>query len=410
MYTLLKEHAENLREKAAAFTSELVQTSSVSSNEKDAAELVEKKMLELGYDKVIKDEFGNVFGILYGYESKPALLLNSHLDTVQPDETSPEWEGNPYSGKINNGRIYGVGSSDCKSGLAMQIYAAHMLVHRALIPLRGNVIVAATVSEENGLSLGIQHLISKTLADMKINVDYAVLGEPTNLGLFYGHDGWADFSIGMDSPNPNFLRDAADTVYQSLFNASKANKINGNGDFMSVRQPEFNNDYSDARIILNRRMLKDEDTVTLINNIKELTFQNVKEKLPVNLDVKLREEIQKLSNGDTVQVRYLSSAWETSPFSPLMDRARQALSSASCKTEPGKWQLPRIGMGTAGSVLTKKYGIPTIGYGPGNEHVVHAPGEYVEINNIVEGILGTASIIHNLVGIPVFGWTTDLDF
>ena len=93
-----------------------------------------------------------------------------------------------------------------------------------------------------------------------------------------------------------------------------------------------------------------------------------------------------------------------------MDRARQALSSAGCKTQPGKWRLPRIGMGTAGSVLTKKFNVPTIGYGPGNEEAAHTANEYVEIDKITEGILGTASIIHNLVGIPVFGWTTDLDF
>ncbi len=410
MYTLLREHAESLRQKASAFTSELIRTPSVSYNESEVAKLVEMKMKELGYDKVITDDFGNVFGILYGYENGPTLLLNSHMDTVAPDENAVEWKGSPYSGKIMNGKIYGVGSADCKSGLAVQIYAAHMLLHRALIPLRGNVIVAATVSEENGLSLGVQHLISKSLADMKIKVDYAILGEPTNLGLFYGHDGWAKFNIGLDSPNPNFLKEAANAIYQNLFNASKANQNDGNEDFMSVHQPEFENNYQDARIILNRRLYKNEDTGKLIENIKDLTIQNVKEKKSVNLDIKLREEIQKLANGDIVQVRYLSSAWETSPFSPLMDRARQALSSAKCKTFPGKWRLPRIGMGTAGSVLTKKFNIPTIGYGPGNEDVIHAAGEYVEADNIVEGILGTASIIHNLVGIPVFGWTSDLDF
>ena len=67
-------------------------------------------------------------------------------------------------------------------------------------------------------------------------------------------------------------------------------------------------------------------------------------------------------------------------------------------------------MGTAGSILSKKFNIPTIGYGPGNEAVAHLPGEYVEIEKIKEGVLETASIIHNLAGVPVFGWTADLDF
>jgi acetylornithine deacetylase/succinyl-diaminopimelate desuccinylase-like protein len=136
----------------------------------------------------------------------------------------------------------------------------------------------------------------------------------------------------------------------------------------------------------------------------------VKERSDIYLDIKVREEVQKLQNGKNVQVRYESSAWETNPFSPIMDRARQALASAGCKNTPGKWRLPRLGMGTAGSILTKKFGIPTIGYGPGSEELAHACNEYVLLDNIVDCILGTASIVHSLAGIPVFGWTSDLDF
>lgn len=66
-------------------------------------------------------------------------------------------------------------------------------------------------------------------------------------------------------------------------------------------------------------------------------------------------------------------------------------------------------MGTAGSILTKSFGIPTIGYGPGREDEAHAPNEYVTLGNITQGVLGTASIVHSLAGIPVFGWTSDLE-
>jgi acetylornithine deacetylase len=64
-------------------------------------------------------------------------------------------------------------------------------------------------------------------------------------------------------------------------------------------------------------------------------------------------------------------------------------------------------MATAGGVLTKEYSIPTIGYGPGNEDVIHAPNEFVEVDKISEAVYGTASIVHSLIGVPVFGWTSD---
>ena len=412
MYNLLKEHANHLGKNAAEFTSELVRTPSPSLCEKNVAKIIERKMNELGYDKVIMDDFGNVFGIIYGLDSKPTVLLNSHMDTIMADE-NPNWESSPYSGEIKDGKIYGLGTADCKGGLAVQMYAGHLL-KRALLPMRGNLIVAATVLEENGLSLGLQHLISKTLAEMKIKIDYAILGEPTGLGLYYGHDGWAEFKIGMDSPNPNFLRDTANVVFQNLINVSREKEFPDQIEMMNIKQPEFNYENGDAFIMFNRRLLANENAETLAKDFKDSLSKisrcsSGRETKDLSFDVKIREEARKLNNGETVQVRYLRSAWETDPFSPLMDRARQALASAGCKSQPGKWQLPRLGMGTAGSILTKKFNIPTIGYGPGTEEAAHSSNEYVDLSKITKGILGTASIVHSLAGVPVFGWTTDLE-
>lgn len=408
MYTLLKEHANHLGRQAAEFASELVRTPSPSLCENAVSRIVEKKMNQLGYDKVVMDDFGNVFGIIYGIDPEPVVMLNCHMDTVAPDESKGLWKMPPYSGEISGGMLHGVGASDCKGGLAAQIYSGHLL-KRAMLPLRGTLIVAATVSEENGLSLGVQELISTTLADMKLKVDYAILGEPTGLGLFYGHDGWAEFRIGMDSPNPNFLHDAANLVFNNLLNATELKGVPGYLDLMNVERPRFATETGSASITFNRRLLPGDDAETLVSTIRDFSLRNISADQRLNLDVSVREEAQRLQSGQTVQVRFMSNAWETNPFSPLMDRARQALASAGCKTQPGKWRLPHLGMGTAGSILTKRFNIPTIGYGPGLEEAAHSENEYVEIDKITEAILGTASIVHSLVGIPVFGWTADLE-
>ena len=107
------------------------------------------------------------------------------------------------------------------------------------------------------------------------------------------------------------------------------------------------------------------------------------------------------------RVACVVAAWSTDPFSPLVDRARQALSAARLEARPGKWQLGRLGTGTAGGTLVRRYGIPTIGYGPGDEALAHAPDEYVELGRFEEAIVGTALIVHALAGVPTFGWTTD---
>ena len=127
----------------------------------------------------------------------------------------------------------------------------------------------------------------------------------------------------------------------------------------------------------------------------------------VAVEVAVRQEEQQLYTGQTTIVRRVTNAWSTDPFHPLMERARQALAAAECEVRPGKWQLGRLGMGTAGSMLVNEFHLPTIGYGPGEETQAHAVDESVAVDRVIEAVYGTASIAHSLVGIPVFGWGSD---
>lgn len=303
----------------------------------------------------------------------------------------------------------GVGSSDCKSGLASQIYAGHLL-RKVGFPLRGTLIVAGTVSEQNGLSLGTQHLISKTLADMRINVDYSVLGEPTNLGLFYGHDGWVEFQIDIDCPEEHLLNESAKQVFENLLDESQAFRPSEIVQTMDVKAPTINwdKDHS-ASIIFKRRLFHNDDITSISKELKSFIRNSASIKHVVDVDVQVREDRQELFGGQIVQARYLSNVWETDPFSPLMNHAREAILAVGGKVSTGKWRLPRLGMGTAGGVLTKRFHIPTIGYGPGLEESAHSPDEYVPIDNIAHAVLGSASIVHSLIGVPAFGWTSDME-
>ena len=101
-------------------------------------------MRALDFDSVTTDGFGNVVGVSRGGRW-PQSVLASHLDTVAPgDEAS--WPGSPWSGRIEHGKLHGLGAADCKGGLAAQVFAAGLL-KRSLLPLRGKGIVAATVAK-----------------------------------------------------------------------------------------------------------------------------------------------------------------------------------------------------------------------------------------------------------------------
>ena len=158
---------------------------------------------------------------------------------------------------------------------------------------------------------------------------------------------------------------------------------------------------------MNRRLGLAEDVGHVLSQVKRSASLVAGAGGAVAIDVGVCQQNHRLYTGRTTVVRQLTNAWTTDPFHPLMERARQSLGAASCEVRPGKWELGRLGMGTAGSTLVNEFGVATIGYGPGREDVVDAPNEYVETERVVEAVYGTAAIAHALVGIPVCGWTSD---
>jgi len=411
MYRMLRRKNEGLREDVAGFAQKLIRTPSVSLQEARVAELVEKQMREVGYDKVFRDECGNVVGILFGSEGERTILLNSHMDTV-PRGREGLWHDSPYSGRIENRRIHGRGAADCKGGIAAQVFAGALL-KRSLLPLRGNLVVAATVAEENGCSVGVRALIEKTLPELEMKPTFAILGEPTGLGLYYGHEGWLQLEVRVDGVDRSQVGNAATTLVVTSFDfpygiACLLDKPGG----AVVHRPRFEqvDGIRRATVPMDQQLRSGEDVGEVIGHTKQQATGVLQcipnEDLAVDVLVEEEEE-QTLYTGRNVHVRHVTRPWSTDPFHPFMDRTRQALAAAGCEVRPGKWHLDGVGKGTAGSLLVNEFKVPTVGYGPGEEEMAHAPNEYVEIDRLVEAVYGTTAIVHALIGIPVFGWTSD---
>jgi acetylornithine deacetylase/succinyl-diaminopimelate desuccinylase-like protein len=365
--------------------------------------LVIDQMNTLGFDRVFADELGNVVGIMHGIEEGPTLMLSSHLDTVGTGNLAT-WNESPWSGRIEGGRLHGLGAADCKGGLAAQVFAAG-LIKRSLLPLRGHLIVAGTVLEENGVSIGMRGLVSHTLKDLGLRPDYAVLGEPTDLGLFYGHDGRAELEITVRGINPFRVTDAAELVSRALDEPGDEGGIEETavGDTRFEDGPGFRQ----AVISLERRLGSNDSVNSLISRMRGEAVRAASSAGAVDVEVCVRERSEILPSGLVVNAKRITQAWSTDPFSPLISRSRQALSAAGCEVKPGRWKLARLGMGTAGSLLVNEHGIPTVGYGPGHEEQAHREGESVAISKLVDCAYGTAAIAHSLVGVPVFGWIPD---
>lgn len=101
-----------------------------------------------GYRPVARGYEGrpNIVGTRKGTGGGRSLLLNGHTDVI-PVGNGEGWSDNPWSAKIENGRIYGRGSCDMKSGVASHILAVQYL-KEAGVELKGDVMINVVIDEE----------------------------------------------------------------------------------------------------------------------------------------------------------------------------------------------------------------------------------------------------------------------
>ncbi|MDR1835823.1 MAG: M20/M25/M40 family metallo-hydrolase [Fusobacteriaceae bacterium] len=151
--------------------SDMLKIPSVSGNEKDMAEYTFRKMRELGYDDVRFDRVGNVIGLMKGSGGGKSLMYNCHLDTVEPGDQK-KWKYGPFSGAIEEGKLWGRGASDTKATFAIQLYTPYILKKENLLP-RGDSLVVGVVCEETS-AFGSMNMAADGLL-----TDFAIVGEAT---------------------------------------------------------------------------------------------------------------------------------------------------------------------------------------------------------------------------------------
>jgi acetylornithine deacetylase len=185
-----------------AFAQRLVRTPSLPGDEEGAHRIVAAKLQSLGLDTRIisatAEELNthpafcddgipverriNVVGRLRGAATRNgardaarSLILNGHLDVVSPGNEAL-WDASPWSGIIRDGRLYGRGSCDMKSGLTAGIFAIETL-QRLGLALDGDVLLESVSGEESG---GVGTL---TTIVNGYRASAAIVLEPTSLRL-----------------------------------------------------------------------------------------------------------------------------------------------------------------------------------------------------------------------------------
>ncbi|MBL8175527.1 MAG: M20/M25/M40 family metallo-hydrolase, partial [Bryobacterales bacterium] len=153
----------------------------------------------------------NVSARVKGTGGGRSLILSGHIDTVP--RGSLEWHRDPFGGEIEDGRMYGRGACDMKSGIAIGLTVLERLRDQS-VRLRGDLIFESIVDEEFGGVNGT--LAGRVRGDL---ADAAIVTEPSGLRICPAQRGGRLLHLLFSKPADIFVKDhSARTAIGSVTN------------------------------------------------------------------------------------------------------------------------------------------------------------------------------------------------
>jgi acetylornithine deacetylase len=173
---------EKLTTEAIALLKQLIETQSFSSEEDNTALLIEDWFTT--YKIPFKRNKNNVWATNKHFDKKkPTLLLNSHHDTVKPNNG---YTKDPLKAIVEDGKLYGLGSNDAGGCLVSLIATFTNFYDKK--NLSYNLVIVASAEEESSGPDGLNSMLS-----IIPNIDVAIVGEPTLMNLAVAEKGLVVF-------------------------------------------------------------------------------------------------------------------------------------------------------------------------------------------------------------------------
>lgn len=372
-----------LSRKYSSFTaknlSELIRVKSLSKEEKEVQQVLKRQMEDAGFDEVRLDGLGNVIGRIGN--GKRILAIDGHMDTV--DLGNPEqWDFDPLGGEIRDCFVHGRGSVDQEGGPASFVTSGRILKELG-IDRDLTILFVGSVMEEDCDGLCWKYIVEEE----GIKPDLVISTEPTNLGIYRGHRGRMEIEVEFKglSAHGSAPERGDNAIYKASRAALEIEKLNeklaydpflGKG---SITISEFVSgspslcavsDY--ARLHLDRRLTWGETKEIAVRQIKKLVKG-------MNATVRVLDYNEKAYTGLEYGMEKYYPTWKLPEDHPDVVKAAGVYRKLFQKDPVvDKWTFS-----TNGVTINGIYGIPTIGFGPGNEELAHAPNEKVPIDDLV---------------------------
>jgi len=314
-----------------------------------------------------------------GDPDTPGVMLSGHTDVVPVD--GQNWDTDPFQVTQNDDKLFGRGTADMKSFIAIVLAFLPEFIAR---PLKTPIHLAFSYDEEIGC-IGVRRLIEKLNA-MPVKPAMCIVGEPTSMQVVTGHKGKRSFTAkvcGLESHSAlaprgvnaieyaaeliSYLKNiarriAADGPYDELYEVTHSTVHTGT----ITGGTQLNIVPKDCRFEFEFRYLAQDDPDALEKEIRDYIKDT------------LEPQMQAIDPATGFDI----NCYNDMPGLE-MDPGEDVVTFV--KALAGRNEHAKVAFGTEGGLFNTTAGIPTVVCGPGDIAQAHKPNEFITLKQIAKG-------------------------
>ncbi|MGP4074595.1 peptidase [Halobacillus sp. K22] len=390
------------REEGTKLLQRLVQADSTQGNEAEAQAVVIETLKELGmtidhwepereevkkhpYFASSRESFTgspNVVGVQKGTGDGRSIIFNGHIDVVPAGDLT-QWEHDPYSGKVIDGRVYGRGVTDMKGGNVSMLLALKVLKSLG-VKLKGDVIFQSVIEEESGGTGTLAAVMRGYKAEA------ALIPEPTNMKIFPKQQGsmWFRIYVKGRSAHGGTRYQGVSAIEKSMIVMNHVRELEKKRNDQ-ITDPLYEN--IPIPIPINIGKIEGGDWPSSVADLVKIegrmgispeeTIENAKVEMENWLELLKEEDVWFEDHPPRLEwfgARWLPGSMDQDHMfmSTLVAGYRDVL-DIDPVIEASPW-------GTDGGLLTEAGNTPSLVFGPGVTEMAHYPNEYIELDKVFE--------------------------
>ncbi len=379
----INNYLESTKDELITDLKSFIAISSVTYDEGNAVQFLSDKMRAFGFDEVKVDPVGNLLGRVGS--GKTVLLYDAHVDTVGAGDLT-EWVHPPFEPQVNNGIISGRGAVDDKGCLMGITYAGRAL---KALGLEGDFTlwISASISEEDVEGSAVAAMMAEA-PDLK--PDYILVAESSEGKIIRGHKGRALIQITISGRSAhasaawrgdNALVKALPVVQRiDQFNDFTEDPFLGKGTIevtnLVCDSPSLNTIPGKVNVVCDRRISCGETVDDLLEEAQQFIFDIPGAKVAINT------ESVTTYKGYHIECLDYFPSWVVPEDAPIIQAGVDSYRALfNREPEVTKWDFC-----TNATHLCGRMGIPTIGFGPGDESLCHTTQDSVSVEELFEAV------------------------